>query len=79
LADSPLGGNGDQSTSSDQPTSPPANWTVVDLLGQLAERDDQIRLVELELAQTKLALVETQCQNQDLAHQVLFYTTCSNC
>uniref|UniRef100_A0A1I8B8B4 CortBP2 domain-containing protein n=1 Tax=Meloidogyne hapla TaxID=6305 RepID=A0A1I8B8B4_MELHA len=26
--------------------------------------------VELELAQTKLALVESQCQNQDLAHQM---------
>ena len=25
--------------------------------------------LELELAQTKLALVETECKNQDLAHQ----------
>ena len=28
-----------------------------------------IRELELELAQTKLALVETECKNQDLSHQ----------
>ena len=27
------------------------------------------RELELELAQTKLALVETECKNQDLTHQ----------
>lgn len=30
---------------------------------------ERIRELELELAQTKLALVETECKNQDLAHQ----------
>ncbi len=30
----------------------------------------RIRELELELAQTKLALVETECKNQDLTHQV---------
>ena len=48
------------------------SWALVDLLDALQERDQQIRQMEMELAQTKLALVETQCQNQDLAHQVGF-------
>lgn len=30
----------------------------------------QLRQLELELAQTKLALVEAQCHNQDLNHQL---------
>uniref|UniRef100_A0A131XQY4 Putative rab gtpase-activating protein 1 n=3 Tax=Ixodes ricinus TaxID=34613 RepID=A0A131XQY4_IXORI len=30
----------------------------------------QLRQLELELAQTKLALVEAQCRNQDLTHQL---------
>lgn len=30
----------------------------------------QIRELELELAQTKLALVESECKNQDLTHQL---------
>merc|ERR1712098_478769 len=30
---------------------------------------DRIKGLELELAQTKLALVETECKNQDLTHQ----------
>merc|ERR1712098_502550 len=32
---------------------------------------DRIKELELELAQTKLALVETECKNQDLTHQFL--------
>ncbi len=32
-------------------------------------QNDRIRELELELAQTKLALVETECKNQDLVHQ----------
>ena len=32
----------------------------------------RIRELELELAQTKLALVETECKNQDLTHQVRY-------
>lgn len=35
----------------------------------LEAANDRIRELELELAQTKLALVETECKNQDLAHQ----------
>ena len=36
------------------------------VLGGALER---VRELELELAQTKLALVETECKNQDLTHQ----------
>ncbi len=35
----------------------------------LDSANERIRELELELAQTKLALVETECKNQDLAHQ----------
>ena len=31
--------------------------------------NQRVRELELELAQTKLALVETECKNQDLVHQ----------
>ena len=31
--------------------------------------NQRVRELELELAQTKLALVETECKNQDLTHQ----------
>ncbi|KFM66636.1 Rab GTPase-activating protein 1, partial [Stegodyphus mimosarum] len=34
------------------------------------DSDKQIRELELELAQTKLALVEAECKNQDLIHQL---------
>lgn len=34
------------------------------------DNDGQIRELELELAQTKLALVEAECKNQDLIHQL---------
>ena len=37
---------------------------------KLEEKEEHIRQIELELAQTKLALVEAQCRNQDLSHQV---------
>ena len=30
----------------------------------------QVRELELELAQTKLALVESECKKQDLTHQL---------
>ena len=30
----------------------------------------QVRQLELELAQTKLALVEAECRSQDLTHQL---------
>ena len=33
-------------------------------------KDERIKELELELAKTKLALVETECKNQDLTHQL---------
>ena len=36
----------------------------------VTDKDDVIRCLELELAQTKLALVECECRNQDLIHQL---------
>lgn len=36
----------------------------------LLEKERIIRELELELAQTKLALVESECKNQDLVHQL---------
>ena len=36
----------------------------------LVEKDAIIRDLELELAQTKLALVESQCKTQDLTHNL---------
>ncbi len=32
--------------------------------------EERLRQVELELARTKLALVEAQCKNQELEHNV---------
>jgi hypothetical protein len=40
------------------------------LQSELLEKDQLIRELELELAQTKLALVESECKNQDLLHQL---------
>ncbi|MFH4982965.1 hypothetical protein AB6A40_009674 [Gnathostoma spinigerum] len=42
----------------------------LDLIDKLEQREHHIRQIELELAQTKLALVEAQCRNQDLTHQM---------
>ncbi|GMT31385.1 hypothetical protein PFISCL1PPCAC_22682 [Pristionchus fissidentatus] len=50
--------------------SPHDEMGVSDLLSRLEEREAHVRAVELELAQTKLLLVEEQCRNQDLAHQM---------
>ena len=33
--------------------------------------EERLRKLELELAQTKLALVESQCKNQELEHKVV--------
>uniref|UniRef100_A0A915C0Q2 Rab GTPase-activating protein 1 n=4 Tax=Parascaris univalens TaxID=6257 RepID=A0A915C0Q2_PARUN len=43
---------------------------AMELMDRLEEREQHIRQIELELAQTKLALVEAQCRNQDLSHQM---------
>lgn len=37
---------------------------------QVIDLERQIRELELELAQTKLALVESECKTQDLTHQL---------
>lgn len=36
----------------------------------LLSSEQRLRNLELELAQTKLALVESQCKNQELEHKV---------
>ena len=38
---------------------------------ELAKHMDRIKELEMELAQTKLALVETKCRNQELTHQMV--------
>ncbi|CAI9717837.1 rab GTPase-activating protein 1-like isoform X1 [Octopus vulgaris] len=41
-----------------------------DINPTIVELEHQVRELELELAQTKLALVESQCKTQDLTHQL---------
>lgn len=43
---------------------------MIEMRDKIDEQDERIKQLELELAQTKLALVEAQCQNQDLTHQM---------
>lgn len=50
---------------------------IVRLMDRLEKREEHIRQIELELAQTKLALVEAQCKNQDLTHQVKLKCFCN--
>ncbi|NP_001360743.1 Rab GTPase-activating protein tbc-11 [Caenorhabditis elegans] len=45
--------------------------TGPDLLTKLEEREDHIKNLEIDLAQTKLSLVEAECRNQDLTHQLM--------
>lgn len=47
-----------------------AESPIVDGVDELAEKDRLVRELELELAQTKLALVESECRTQDLTHQL---------
>lgn len=47
---------------------PPADHINLDPI--IAERDRHIRELELELAQTKLALVESECRVGDLTHEL---------
>ncbi|CAD6185269.1 unnamed protein product [Caenorhabditis auriculariae] len=42
-----------------------------DLLSKLEEHENHIKALEIDLAQTKLALVEAECRNQDLTHQLM--------
>lgn len=45
--------------------------TGLDLITKLEEREDHIKSLEIDLAQTKLSLVEAECRNQDLTHQLM--------
>ena len=58
-------GNSDQSTDR-VPLSPNSEESNIATEAAL----EQVRELELELAQTKLALVESQCKTQDLTHQL---------
>uniref|UniRef100_A0A914QY89 Rab-GAP TBC domain-containing protein n=1 Tax=Panagrolaimus davidi TaxID=227884 RepID=A0A914QY89_9BILA len=45
--------------------------TIVDIMGQLEEKTREIHVIEMELAETKLALVQALCHNQELVgHQM---------
>lgn len=50
--------------------SPITNGVDLESAAKCAAQEEHIRQLELELAQTKLALVETQCRSQDLTHQL---------
>ena len=39
---------------------------------------DRVKELEMELAQTKLALVETKCRNQELTHQIAVHEESSS-
>ena len=60
-----MSASGSDSNTSDSPQSPVSGCTP------LTTALDRIKELELELAQTKLALVETECKNQDLTHQFM--------
>jgi len=58
-------------TSDGQLSSVPSHSTTSDSLNpELLDKERIIRELELELAQTKLALVESECKNQDVVHQL---------
>ena len=59
----------DKMTTSGSDTSDPQSPINGD--SPLTTALDRIKELELELAQTKLALVETECKNQDLTHQFM--------
>ena len=60
------GGGGDARENIPQP-----GLNGCDPLNPLDTALSRVKELELELAQTKLALVETECKNQDLTHQFL--------
>ena len=47
-----------------------ADDAAAELSPRLVDAQRQIRELELELAQTKLALVESECKTQDLTHDL---------
>ncbi|TKR72061.1 hypothetical protein L596_019577 [Steinernema carpocapsae] len=52
------------------PMDEEGGFKSLQLMEKLSEYEEHIKHIELELAQTKLALVEAQCRNQDLTHQM---------
>ena len=62
------GGSGRSSTSPE--TKPKLQLTSAE-----SRFEQQVRELELELAQTKLALVEAECRSQDLTHQLTAVTS----
>lgn len=52
----------------DSPEGGPA-LSIVDLMGRLEDKETEIHQVEMELAETKLALVQALCHNQELLGQ----------
>jgi hypothetical protein len=65
-----LNDDGSIRNSDSKAQSPVGNGDSLEMAARLEERDEHIRQIELELAQTKLALVESQCRNQDLTHHI---------
>lgn len=49
---------------------PDPKYNQENLNPTVVEMQRQVRELELELAQTKLALVEAECKTQDLTHQL---------
>uniref|UniRef100_A0A914YJB1 Uncharacterized protein n=1 Tax=Panagrolaimus superbus TaxID=310955 RepID=A0A914YJB1_9BILA len=69
LVESPRRRNGAVPTL-DSPDGGPV-LTLVDLMGRLEEKQQEIHEIEMELAETKLALVQALCHNQELVgHQM---------
>jgi hypothetical protein len=66
--------NGILSASSSSPDSPDGGGptlTIVDLMSRLEEKQQEVHEIEMELAETKLALVQALCHNQELVgHQM---------
>ncbi|XP_042229532.1 rab GTPase-activating protein 1-like isoform X2 [Homarus americanus] len=52
------------------PVTGPPGELGIDESPVATKLNQQVRELELELAQTKLALVESECKNQDLTHQL---------
>ena len=57
-------------TTPDSPEGRPI-LTIVDVMNRLEEKQQEIHEIEMELAETKLALVQALCHNQELVgHQM---------
>jgi len=69
LVESPRKRNSNGSTAS-SPDDGPGSLTVMDLMEKLEEKQQEIHQIEMELAETKLALVQALCHNQEISHQM---------